>query len=337
MVKSKRINIKVVSLIIFLLLILFPNNIYSMHKNEKLPSEVIVGGELLHIDMDTNKLMYYSQDDKQTQLKNYDLLCEIQGECVKKAFKNDSIKNIDKKKIMSIILSMNENEKVKLTILRNNEYKTVDLTKSELKNSYFTNKIPFSATLTYVNPNNKTFGAVGHDINIEGKNNILSNTGDIYFCEFLEVQKSNNNQIGNMHGQKICCLQGEINKINQFGAKGKLKEDKILKNNDIYEVGNAKDVKMGVATLLIQLPNEENKKSYEIEITKINKQTKPDTQGFEFEIIDKELIKNYGGIVQGMSGCPIIQNGKIIGALSHVILNNPTKGVGLYIQWMMEE
>ena len=72
--KSKRMSIKAVSLVSFLLLIiLFPNDIYSMHKNEKIPSEVIFGGEILQLDMNTNKIMYYSKDDEKSKLKNYDL------------------------------------------------------------------------------------------------------------------------------------------------------------------------------------------------------------------------------------------------------------------------
>ena len=190
--------------------------------------------------------------------------------------------------------------------------------------------------MTYINPIDKSFGAVGHNIEFTQNSNIILESGNIFLCNSKQIKQSNGNEVGNMYGEKIYGSQGTINKINDFGVKGKIIGEKIT-NKQIYKVGKKEKVKQGIAQLLIQEEIDRVKKAYEIKITKVNKQNKPSIHGFEFEVIDKKFMENYGGIVQVMSGCPIIQDGKIIGALSHVICKDPRCGIGVYIQWMMEE
>ena len=76
---------------------------------------------------------------------------------------------------------------------------------------------------------------------------------------------------------------------------------------------------------------------FDIEITRVRHQGSPDSKGLEFEVTDEKLLKECGGIVQGMSGSPIIQNNRIIGAVTHVFVNNPKKGYGIFAEWMVEE
>ena len=75
---------------------------------------------------------------------------------------------------------------------------------------------------------------------------------------------------------------------------------------------------------------------FDIEITNVNRQKEADSKGLEIEVTDERLLSHCGGIVQGMSGSPIIQNNKIIGAVTHVFVNNPTKGYGIFAEWMVE-
>ena len=321
---SFNINIKMF-LIIVLLVGLFPTCIYSMQKKDKIPSEVIIGGELLQININTNKVMYYRNENENNGLENYDLICNIDGK---------SINN--REDIFKYVSSNKKDENVEVIVLRNNEYESIYLKPSVLKPSFFTEYIPFSATLTYINPEDYSFGAVGHNINIPNVSNVLTQKGDIYLCNTLEIKKSNTFEVGTIHGKVNDFSLGKVNKVNKFGAKGNINLDNF-KDKQVYEVSKADEVKLGSASLVINNTNEVNKKFYEINITKVNKQKKPSTQGFEFEIVDKDFIKEYGGILQGMSGAPIVQNGKIIGALSHVIATNPKNGIGLYIEWMMEK
>ena len=102
----------------------------------------------------------------------------------------------------------------------------------------------------------------------------------------------------------------------------------------MYEVGNPKDIKVGKAYLKTVLDNE-TIKLYEIKILKINNNSK--LKNLYFEIVDPSLLEECGGIVQGMSGSPIIQDNKIIGAVTHVVVDNVKRGYGIFITKMLEE
>ncbi|WP_042273034.1 SpoIVB peptidase S55 domain-containing protein [Faecalimicrobium dakarense] len=335
MTKSKRIDIKIISLIIFLVALLLPIKCYSIQNNKNIDQEVIVGGELLHINIKTEKLMFYVEDDSRFKLKKYDLITCVQGNAVKKAFNKEFINNATRKDILTLNMNMKYDENIKLKIIRNNKVKTLCLSKYDINPSYFTEEVPFSGSLTYINPKNNTFGALGHNMKVPNIPDILSKKGNIYLCKLQQIKKSNLNEVGNMYGEKICGVQGNILNINDFGLRGKIVGNEIFKNSSIYKLGDKDDISLGAAQVLIKDDKDSEKKSYDIEITKINEQNKADICGFEFKVTDKNLIENYGGIVQGMSGCPVIQNGKLIGALSHVCNDDTKQGMGVYINWMI--
>lgn len=324
-------------LIIFLLLVLFPNGVYSIQKDFNNPKQVIIGGELLQLDIKTSKLMVYCKENDSQKLKKYDLIEAIEGNVISKNYDKYILKNITKDDIFKIIMKMTKNDYVLLTVNRNGKLQKVSLTKEELHRIHFIDEIPFTASLTYINPNNNSFGAVAHNMNVDNNRDLLCENGEVFFCDLLEIQKSTKNNVGYMQGNIVSNRHGKIKNINNFGVKGFLNINNILTNKEIYEVGNKDDVKNGEAQLIIKDNLNSKKKVYDIEIIKVNKQNKPDIHSFDFKVIDKDLINNYGGIVQGMSGCPIIQNGKLIGALSHVICSDTTKGVGIFIEWMMED
>ena len=103
-----------------------------------------------------------------------------------------------------------------------------------------------------------------------------------------------------------------------------------------YEIGYQNEVKKGKASILTTLDSGEIEE-YEITIEKVNKQLEPDTKSMVIRVTDKKLLEKSGGIIQGMSGSPIIPNGRIIGAVTHVFVNNPQKGYGIFIEWMLKE
>ncbi|WDU84259.1 SpoIVB peptidase S55 domain-containing protein [Caloramator sp. Dgby_cultured_2] len=111
-------------------------------------------------------------------------------------------------------------------------------------------------------------------------------------------------------------------------------------NNNIYEnpmpIAHQYEVKEGPATILTTLDGN-TVKEYDIVIEKIIQQTKPSPKSMIIRIVDPELLAKTGGIVQGMSGSPILQNGKIVGAITHVFINRPDMGYGIYIEWMLKE
>lgn len=324
-------------LMIFLLVVLFPNGVESIQKDYNNPKQVIIGGELLQLDIKTSKLMVYCKNDDNPKLKNYDLIESVEGEIVKKIYNKNILKNIKKEDILKVNLNMKKDDKVLVTIKRNGKLEKVYLSKEELHHGYFTDQIPFTASLTYIDPYNKSFGAVAHNMNVNNNKELLCENGEVFFCNLSQVQKSTKNNIGYMQGNIVSKRHGKISNINNFGVRGFVNCNEVLTNREIYEVGEKDSVKNGKAQLIIKDNINCNKQIYDIDIIKINKQNKPQVHSFEFKVIDENLIENYGGIVQGMSGCPIVQNGKLIGALSHVISSDTTNGVGVFIEWMMED
>ena len=100
-------------------------------------------------------------------------------------------------------------------------------------------------------------------------------------------------------------------------------------------LGGRLSVHLGDAKIYCNIDNE-GVKAYDIKIIKANKQNSADDKSMTIKVIDKELLEKTGGIIQGMSGSPIVQNGKIIGAVTHVFVNDPTRGYGVYIDWMVD-
>ena len=101
-------------------------------------------------------------------------------------------------------------------------------------------------------------------------------------------------------------------------------------------MGYQSDIKPGKAQILTTIDHNRIE-LFDIEIEKVHRQSKPDTKGMVIRVTDERLLKKSGGIVQGMSGSPILQNGKIIGAVTHVLVNDPSRGYGIFIEWMLKE
>lgn len=320
--------------IINMLIILLPNAVYSMQKNQKIPNEVIIGGELLHIELKTEKVMLFGVE-KNSLLKNYDLIDCVSGDVVERVFKKGSKKSVSKQDMISLLISMKENEKINLNLIRNNQIINIKISKHQLKSEYLVDKIPYTATLTYINPYNLEFGAVGHDIEFEENKNLISNEGKIYKSNLSYINKSSKKYVGNITGSKNGNSFGEIFNIGNHSVVGNIISSQENKYKTVYKIANEDDIKLGKAFIVMKY-NGNEEKHYKIDITKINKDNNS-IESFNFKIEDTELIEKYGGIVQGMSGSPIIQDNKLIGALSYVMTNDTSNGVGVYIKTMMKD
>lgn len=332
---SRKITNVITSLIIFSI-VLLPNNIYSIQNNEKTPKEVIIGGELIQIEMKTNKLIVYGTNDDNI-LKNYDSIESISGEVVNKIYNKNKIKVNDRSQIINILLNMDDSEKINLEILREDKIINIKLNKSQLNHVYLTEKIPYCASLTYIDEEKNQFGAVAHSLESKENKNLLRQDGNMYLAKIEKLEKSKKEHVGNIMTNKVYNKQGNIIFSSKYGIKGNICSKELLKDKEKFKVADTKEINKGIAYLVIKHNQQGQKKFYEIEITKINKKTINSIESFEFTVKDKDLIVEYGGIVQGMSGCPIIQNGKLIGALSHVRTDNTKNGIGLCIKKMMED
>lgn len=199
---------------------------------------------------------------------------------------------------------------------------------------YVKNSITGTGTLTYIDPETKIFGALGHEIVESNTNNIVEiKDGSIFRNYITGIDKSKVGYAGSKNAKFYYNTKyGSINKNSNVGIYGIY--DGVLPNKERLEVARNDEVKIGKASIATVL-SKEDIKYYDIEIIKIDEYSK--VKNISFKITDKELLDKTGGVVQGMSGSPIIQNGKIIGAVTHVIIDNPTTGYGLFITTMLEE
>jgi len=186
-------------------------------------------------------------------------------------------------------------------------------------------------TITYYDTQNNTFGALGHGI-CEAETGVLMpiNYGEIAKAEIHSITKSKNGKVGSLNGHFLNQNIGTVELNTEYGVFGTGKANDDPK---FLEIATKSEVNTGNAQIYCTVDGY-NKDAYDIKIRRLK-------VNFEdimlIEIIDKELIDITGGIVQGMSGSPIVQNGKLVGAVSHVLVNNVKCGYGVYIENMMEE
>lgn len=261
--------------------------------------------------------------------------------------KGDLILEIDGKEITSAndLKSIVSEGEVSLKIRRNGDIKEVTIKPEISKESgnycmgvWVKDAISGIGTMTYYNPDNGDFGALGHGICNPVTGEVAEITGgDVMRADVVAVQKGSKGEPGELIGvfadgkEKI----GEVEKNDSTGIKGSISTGKIETLNQPLEIATTSDVTEGDAYILSNV--DENKvEKFEVKIQKIN----PDTTSHKnmvIKVTDKNLLDKTGGIVQGMSGSPIIQNGKLVGAVTHVFVNDPTRGYGIFIENMLEE
>ena len=192
-------------------------------------------------------------------------------------------------------------------------------------------------TLTYVKKSDNRFGAVGHPISSGDSTGLEFCSGKVYLCNYLGIKKGTREAPGEIKTSiKISDdVIGEADTNCKYGVYGTLHNNEIFNFQSSVNLGGRMSVKLGEAKILCDLDGE-GVKSYDIKIVKANHQNRANEKSIMLRVTDKELIEKTGGIIQGMSGSPIIQNGKLIGAITHVFLNDPTKAFGVYIDWMIE-
>ncbi|MFQ6320907.1 SpoIVB peptidase [Bacillus halotolerans] len=195
-------------------------------------------------------------------------------------------------------------------------------------------------TMTFYEPKTKKYGALGHVISdMDTKKPIVVEDGEIVKSTVTSIEKGT----GGNPGEKLARFSserktiGDINRNSPFGIFGTLHQPIKNKISDkALPVAFSNEVKKGPAEILTVIDDDKVEK-FDIEIVSTTPQKFPATKGMVLKIIDPRLLKETGGIVQGMSGSPIIQNGKVVGAVTHVFVNDPTSGYGVHIEWMLSE
>lgn len=195
-------------------------------------------------------------------------------------------------------------------------------------------------TISYYEPASGLFAALGHGIiDVDTEKLLDISSGEFVTTNIVSIVKGEKGNPGKIQGsveaqQKI----GDVYKNTEFGVFGKVSNTSVL-NEDLtktVKVASRNEIKTGKATIMCTLENN-IKKEYEVEIEKIYKNNNSDNKSMVLKVTDKELLDKTGGIIQGMSGSPIMQNGKIIGVLTHVLVSNPTVGYGVFADLMVEK
>ncbi|RFU60007.1 SpoIVB peptidase [Bacillus sp. V59.32b] len=195
-------------------------------------------------------------------------------------------------------------------------------------------------TMTFFHPESRKYGALGHVISdMDTKQPIVVKDGQIVRSTVTSIEKGSNGDPGEKlaHFSKNREIIGNINRNSPFGIFGKLKQNI---DNGISDkpmpITLSHEVKEGPAKILTVVEGSAVSE-FDVEIVSTIPQKFPATKGMVLKVTDKKLLEQTGGIVQGMSGSPIIQNGKLIGAVTHVFVNDPTSGYGVHIEWMLNE
>lgn len=313
-----------VSFIIFCLsLVLLISPIYAI--------DVVIGGESIGIVLNYDGIcitgFYEVKIDNQfinpAQYFNInDIIIKVD---------NENVENIND---LSTAIKNSKSDIINFTIKRDSKIinKQMKIFKKNGQFStglYVKDSIQGIGTVTYYQLNTGQFASLGHTMIEE---NITFKNGSIYNAPIQSIKKSEFNsigqKIGNIETQKI----GEVEKNCDFGIYGKLNN---IPSNCIYKTALMDEVKLGTAYFFTVLEGNKVEKC-EIEITELLKQDRPEEKGIKFILTDSKIIDKCHGIIQGMSGSPIIQNNKLIGCVTHASKSNNLEGYGMYIQWLID-
>ena len=296
---------------------------------------IIPGGDTLGIEINSDGIMvigFYEVNGKYNKgtpnIKVGDYILEIENEKVNdvKSLTKMVEQNIDKGYVDITVRSKGKIKNVKLDLIKaDNVYKT---------GLYVKDSITGIGTLSYIDPTTKIFGALGHEIIDSNTSEIVEiKSGTIFKNYITGIEKSVTGVAGSKNAKFYYNTKyGVILKNSNVGIYGKYEAN--LPDKEPLKVAENNEVKIGPAYISTVIDGQKIE-DFEIEITRIDETAK--VKNISFVIKDQELLDKTGGVVQGMSGSPIIQNDKIIGAVTHVVVDNPTTGYGIFITTMLKE
>lgn len=191
-------------------------------------------------------------------------------------------------------------------------------------------------TMTFYDPQTGTFGALGHGINDMDTCQLMPlQSGGIMEASVTQVQKGTKGTPGQLKGAFESGDIGDLYANTEGGIFGTLKATELVEGMPALEVARPEEIKLGPAVIRSNICGE-TVKEYHVELTKVILTEDGDLRDMMLTVTDKELLETTGGIVQGMSGSPILQDGKIIGAVTHVLVNDPTTGYGIFLENMLK-
>ncbi len=243
-------------------------------------------------------------------------------------------------------VNMSEGKEITLEYIHDEETRECSITPVKQENNEYKiglwvrDSAAGVGTITFYEPSTRTFGALGHGISdIDTGELIDIASGEFVTTRILSITKGEKGTPGKIQGTiENQETVGSISKNTRFGIYGTVDNLSSLNidTSKEMEVATRDEIQEGKATILCSLDNE-TPQEYEIEIEKIYKDNNYDNKSMLIKITDEELLEKTGGIIQGMSGSPIIQNGKFIGAVTHVLVDNPEEGYGVFADIMIKQ
>lgn len=286
-------------------------------------------------------------------------MSEIEGEDNKrhKPYENtgikegDTITKINQKQISSteeLIETVNSSQgkQINIQYIHGEETKECSISPVKTSNSQYKlglwvrDSAAGVGTVSFYEPSSKTFGALGHGITDIDTNELINiASGEFVTTRVLNITKGESGNPGKIQGTvENQSNIGKIYKNSKFGIYGKVDNISSLNLDATKEMDVAlrEEIQTGKAIILCSLDNQKPQE-YEIEIEKIHKENNYDNKSMQIKITDQKLLEKTGGIIQGMSGSPVIQNGKFCGAVTHVLVNNPTEGYAVFGDIMLKQ
>ena len=324
----KKIKNNILLTLIFTLLII-PN--YALAYSDY----IVAGGENIGIELNSKGVIIVGTYEvnginhaKEANLRAGDKIIKINDKDV-----------INIEEMLKVIENSSNKSNIKITYLRGNKTNDTSLKLSKSSDNiyktglYVKDSISGVGTLTFIDPNTKLFGALGHEIIEKNTGQKLEiKDGKIYSSTVTGITRSDIGKPGEKAARYDSSdIFGNVKENTTSGIFGNYTS--TIPDKKLYKVAKEDEVKTGNATIFTVIDGN-TIESFAINILKINKNT---TKNILFEITDSRLLRNTGGIVQGMSGSPIIQDNFIVGAVTHVVVDDPTKGYGIFITTMLEE
>lgn len=317
-----------------------PLKTIKVHTVEK--QEVLVSGSPVGIYMETKGVLVIDSGEitdregiRRTPaehiIQSGDYICEIDGKVL-----------TGKRQLMQLVRE-NQGEPMELQVIRHQETIKLEMTPVETEDGSYKlgiwvmDNIQGIGTLTYVEPNG-TFGALGHGISDADTGERLEiSDGDLYRADILSIRKGTAGTPGELRGVINYREENRIGTIcgnSQYGIRGQMEPGKYTESMKKIPTGLKQEIQTGKAEIRCDIGD--GIREYQCEILEIDSNARDTNKCFVLRITDDDLLSRTGGIVQGMSGSPVLQNGKLIGAITHVFVNDPTKGYGIFIENMME-
>ncbi len=308
--------------------------VYNLEKkvSDKLTDmKIALGGEAVGIKLLAAGVLVMGLDRTDTDLQIGDIILSVNGNKIESSSELDKyVKESSGKELILNVTRQEENFETK--ILPN-----IDEISGEYKlGLWIKDSSAGVGTVTFYDLNSNKFAALGHGVTETKENYILPITaGGITNTTIYSIKKGIAKVPGELKGSITNNILGQINGNTDKGIYGEITDKKLTENKQEVEIVPKIKIKEGKATILCTL-DDNVVKEYEINIEKVLL-TSTGNKNMIIKITDDELIEKTGGIVQGMSGSPILQDGKLVGAVTHVFLNDPTRGYGVFIENMIED